>query len=87
MTQHDGTTLRLRKLHEGHDPTNRASAMHHILDRKAAGEIVTGLIYVDPEPSALHDHLGTVAGPLNALGDADLNPGVDALEAINASLR
>jgi 2-oxoglutarate ferredoxin oxidoreductase subunit beta len=87
VTQHDGTILRLRKLHEGHDPTNRASAMHHILERKAAGEIVTGLIYVDPSPSALHDHLGTVAAPLNALGDAELNPGAAALDAINASLR
>jgi 2-oxoglutarate ferredoxin oxidoreductase subunit beta len=87
VTQHDGTTLRLRKLHEGHDPTNRASAMHHILERKAAGEIVTGLIYVDPDPSALHAHLGTVEGPLNALGDADLCPGPEALAAINAALR
>jgi 2-oxoglutarate ferredoxin oxidoreductase subunit beta len=87
VTQHDGTILRLRKLHEGHDPTNRASAMHHILERKAEGEIVTGLIYVDPSPSALHDHLGTVAGPLNALGDAELNPGAAALDVINASLR
>jgi 2-oxoglutarate ferredoxin oxidoreductase subunit beta len=61
--------------------------MHHMLERKAAGEIVTGLIYVDPDPSALHAHLGTVEGPLNALSDADLCPGVEALSAINASLR
>jgi 2-oxoglutarate ferredoxin oxidoreductase subunit beta len=61
--------------------------MHHMMERKAAGEIVTGLIYVDTDPSALHAHLGTVAAPLNGLGDADLCPGLDALEAINASLR
>jgi 2-oxoglutarate ferredoxin oxidoreductase subunit beta len=61
--------------------------MQHILERKAAGEIVTGLIYVDPEPSALHEHLGTVAGPLNALGDAELCPGPGALAKVNAALQ
>jgi len=87
VTQHDGSVLRLRKLRAEHDPTNRASAMHQILDRRAAGEIVTGLIYVDPEPAALHANLGTVPQPLNALGDAELCPGVAALEKVNASLR
>jgi len=87
VTQHDGSVLRLRKLRTEHDPTNRASAMHHILERRAAGEIVTGLIYVEPEPAALHAHLGTVPQPLNALGDAELCPGVEALERINAALR
>ena len=87
VVQHDGSVLRLRKLHEGHDPTDRASAMHHIMERKAEGEIVTGQIYVDPEPSALHDNLGTVTGPLNALGDAELCPGAEALAKVNASLR
>jgi 2-oxoglutarate ferredoxin oxidoreductase subunit beta len=87
VVQHDGSVLRLRKLHDGHDPTDRASAMHHVLERKAAGEIVTGLIYVDPDPSALHEHLGTVPAPLNGLGDAELCPGVEALAKINATLR
>jgi len=87
VQQHDGSILRLRKLKADHDPTNRASAMHHLLERKAAGEIVTGLIYVEAEPTALHEHLGTVPVPLNALGDAELCPGVEALAKINAGLR
>jgi 2-oxoglutarate ferredoxin oxidoreductase subunit beta len=87
VVQHDGSVLRLRKLHDGHDPTDRASAMHYLMQRKAAGEIVTGLIYVEPEATPLHESLGTVPAALNSLGDADLCPGVDALERINASLR
>jgi 2-oxoglutarate ferredoxin oxidoreductase subunit beta len=87
VTQHDGTVLRLRKLAEEHDPTDRVSAMNYLQERKAAGEIVTGLIFVDPEPEELHGHLGTIQGPLNALGDADLCPGAAALEKINAALR
>ncbi|WP_137181784.1 2-oxoacid:ferredoxin oxidoreductase subunit beta [Roseomonas sp. AR75] len=87
VTQHDGTVLRLRKLAEEHDPTDRVSAMNYLQERKAAGEIVTGLIFVDPEADELHGHLGTIAGPLNALGDADLCPGAAALEKVNAALR
>jgi 2-oxoglutarate ferredoxin oxidoreductase subunit beta len=56
-------------------------------ERHAAGEIVTGLLYVDPDPRDMHAHLKTVDTPLNALSDADLVPGAKALEAINASLR
>ncbi len=55
--------------------------------RQAAGEIVTGLLYVDPEPEDLHDHLNTVDTPLNALAEAELIPGSAALEKLNASLR
>ena len=87
VTQHDGTVLRLRKLAADHDPTDRISAMHHLQERKAVGEIVTGLVFVDPEPEDLHRHLGTAAGPLNALGDEDLCPGAAALDRVNAALR
>ena len=87
VTQHDGSVLRLRKLHADYDPTDRVGAMHHLHERKAAGEIVTGLLYIDPDPSDLHEHLGTVATPLNRLDDAALVPSAAALERINASLR
>ena len=39
--------------------------MNHLQERKAAGEIVTGLLYLDPEPTDLHSSIGTVALPLN----------------------
>jgi len=87
ITQHDGSVLRLRKLHPEHDPTDKVGAMNYLEQRKAAGEIVTGLIYIDPDPADLHDNLSTVARPLNALGDAELCPGSAALERINAALR
>ncbi|WP_270933873.1 2-oxoacid:ferredoxin oxidoreductase subunit beta [Falsiroseomonas oryzae] len=87
VTQHDGTVLRLRKLHPEHDPTDRVSAMNYLQERKAAGEIVTGLIFLDPDPADLHDHLGTSADPLNAMGDADLCPGAAMLERVNAAYR
>jgi 2-oxoglutarate ferredoxin oxidoreductase subunit beta len=87
VTQHDGTTLRLRKLAEHYDPSDRVAAMNYLAERAALGEIVTGLLYVDPEAEDLHDHLGTVETPLNALSDAELVPGAGVLDKLNASLR
>jgi 2-oxoglutarate ferredoxin oxidoreductase subunit beta len=87
VEQHDGTVLRLRKLHEGFDASDRIAAMTWIQQRQAAGEVVTGLLYVDPEATDLHQHLHTPAGALNRLGADRLCPGPATLELINAALR
>jgi 2-oxoglutarate ferredoxin oxidoreductase subunit beta len=84
---HDGGTLRLRKLHADYDPTDKVGAMAHLETRRAAGEVVTGLLYVHPDSRDLHATLQTVATPLNALADADLVPGSAALAGVNAALR
>ncbi len=87
VTQHDGSVLRLRKLDADYDPRDRRAAITYLQQQEAAGEVVTGLLYVDPAASDLHDVLGTVETPLNALGDEALVPGQKALERLNASLR
>jgi 2-oxoglutarate ferredoxin oxidoreductase subunit beta len=87
VVQHDGSVLRLRKLHALYDPTDRIAAMTYIEQRKAAGELVTGLLYLDPHPEDLHGHLNTVETPFNRLGTAELCPGSGSLDAINRSLR
>jgi len=87
VAQHDGSILRLRKLAEEYDPTDRNQAMNFLFDRAKAGEIVTGLLYVEADADDLHGRLGTIATPLNALSDGELTPGAAALDAINASLR
>ena len=87
VTQHDGSKLKLRKLAAEYDASDRNRAMAYLQERQSAGEIVTGLLYVDPESQDLHDHLHTAPTPLNRLGDAELTPGSGALDAINAALR
>ncbi len=87
VEQHDGTTLRLHKIDPDYDPRDRIAASNHVQKHHAMGEVVTGLLYVDPEPSDLHAHLGTVAKPLNALGAGELSPGRKVLETINGGLR
>lgn len=87
VEQHDGTVLRLRKLHADHDPTDRVAAMAHVQALQAQGEVVTGLLYVEPDPQDLHAALNTTAAPLNTLEAEQLCPGVGVLEKVNASLR
>jgi len=87
VVQHDGSTLRLRKLHDDYDAGDQIGAMNYLAQRKAAGEIVTGLLYVDEEADDLHRLLNTVEAPLNSLTEQDLVPGAAALEKFNSSLR
>lgn len=87
VRQHDGTLLRLRSLHPGYDPTDRYAAMAFMQEHQARGEVLTGLLYVDPLATDLHTALNTTARPLNTLGAAELCPGTGVLAKINSSLR
>jgi 2-oxoglutarate ferredoxin oxidoreductase subunit beta len=87
VQQHDGSVLSLHKLAELYNPNNRAQALGYLQARQARGQIVTGLLYVDPDSEDLHSHLNTVETPLNSLEADALCPGTAALEKINASLR
>ena len=87
VRQHDGSLLRLRSLHPDYDPIDRHAAMNFMQAHQARGEIVTGLLYVDPLATDLHTSFNTTATPLNSLGARQLCPGTAALQKINASLR
>jgi len=86
VTQHDGSVLRLRKLAQGYDAGDRLAAMSHIASHESRGEILTGLLYVQPDADDLHANLNTVDVPLNRLGTRELCPGSAALASINAEL-
>jgi 2-oxoglutarate ferredoxin oxidoreductase subunit beta len=87
VTQHDGTVVRLHKLAEDYDPTYRLGAMAHVQQRAAAGEIATGLFYINEGEGDLNDRMNTVDMPLNELADSELVPGPTTIDAINAALR
>ena len=87
VQQHDGSLLRLRKLAPDYDPCDKIAAMQYIQAAEAAGEVATGLLYVEPMPKDLHANFNTVDTPLNKLNAPELCPGKSALDKINASLR
>ncbi len=83
----DGSVLRLSKLDASYDPHDRVGALSYVMRQQEKGDVVTGLLYVDPEASDCHEIMNTCATPLNALNEAELCPGSDALAAINQSMR
>jgi 2-oxoglutarate ferredoxin oxidoreductase subunit beta len=87
VEQHDGTTLALRKVSADYDVSDRLGAMNFLQRHAAMGQVVTGLLYVEPNAEDLHEHLDTVAAPLNTLSEKELCPGSAALDKINAGLR
>src|SRR3954466_9939652 len=64
VTMHDGSTVRLRKVSESYDPTDRDNAYAYIRERQSEGEVVTGLLHLSPNSSDVHEQNRTVATPL-----------------------
>jgi 2-oxoglutarate ferredoxin oxidoreductase subunit beta len=94
FNNHEGSTMsfdhvraHLRTLGGEYDITDREAAMGYVAAHHAKGEITTGLLYVEPHASDLHDLLGTAAKPLNAMDETELCPGSTTLASINAALR
>jgi 2-oxoglutarate/2-oxoacid ferredoxin oxidoreductase subunit beta len=87
VVQHDGSILRLRKVDENYDANDRIAAMNYSQEHHAKGEVVTGLLYVNPQPQELHGYLHTVETPFNRLSERELCPGSGALAKLNAALR
>ena len=87
IAMHDGSVIHLHKLEKDWDPLDRISAMNAVQNSKKKGEILTGLLYMNPESSDLHDMIETSDRPLNSLSQSELCPGSDVLAKLNASLR
>src|SRR6202021_2611047 len=55
VTMHDGSRLRLRKLEEEYNPTDRISGLQRLTAAHDKGEVLTGVFYVTPEAPNLMD--------------------------------
>lgn len=84
---HDGSLLNLHKLAKDWNPTDKRSAINAMQNAKECGDILTGLIYLDDNQIDLHDILNTADKPLNKMTEAELCPGNDVLQKINAGFR
>jgi 2-oxoglutarate ferredoxin oxidoreductase subunit beta len=87
VKMHDGSILALNKLSDAWDPLDRQSAMNAIINAKAKKEILTGLLYMNPNSQDLHSVLETTDTPLNTLTEKELCPGNEILKEINAGMR
>jgi 2-oxoglutarate ferredoxin oxidoreductase subunit beta len=87
VTMHDGSVLRFRRVGDEYDPTNRDAAYAYVRRLQEGGDIVTGLLYVDPSSADMHAMNNTVEGPLTDVPYAELCPGSAALEALMEDFR
>lgn len=87
VTMHDGSAIHLQKLADGWDPYDRDSAVNALNESRGKGQILTGLLYIDPDTQDTHETIQTSCKPLNSLKEDVLCPGNNALSAINDSLR
>src|SRR6201998_1732287 len=47
VTMHDGSHLRLRKLHEDYNPSDRVAAVKALMEAHHNGEVLTGVFHID----------------------------------------
>ena len=79
---HDGGMINLRKLDNGYDPTDRASAFAKVQESQHTDEILTGLIFIDETTPDMATRKNLPSRPLNTYDYAALNPGADKLAEI-----
>jgi 2-oxoglutarate ferredoxin oxidoreductase subunit beta len=79
---HDGSHLRLRKLGREHDPQDRLAALRVIDEARRSGEVVTGLLYVNPDSPDLSTAENLPQTPLRDLGEQELRLTSDQFAAL-----
>jgi 2-oxoglutarate ferredoxin oxidoreductase subunit beta len=87
VTMHDGSRLRLRKLEEDYDPTDRIKAITRLNEAHEKGEVLTGVFYVNPKAPNFVDLLNITEQPLAALPEPIVRPGREVLEQVMEELR
>lgn len=83
---HDGSIIRLRKLDNGYDPTDRFAAMKLLEEAHRKQEFITGLIYVNEGRPSFPELEHLPETPLAHLGVEQLRPSREALDKVMASL-
>ncbi len=87
VTLHDGSRLRLSKLEAGYDPRDPVAAVRRLMEAQARREVLTGVLYVDPDRPTFLDALGLADEPLATLPEQRVRPPRAVLDEVMASLR
>ncbi|MGA9567031.1 MAG: thiamine pyrophosphate-dependent enzyme, partial [Candidatus Korobacteraceae bacterium] len=80
VTMHDGSALRLRKLEEDYDPTNKISAIKRLMESHEADEVLTGVLYLNTQAPNFIEVLNMVDEPLGTLPESVTRPSRKVLE-------
>jgi len=87
VTMHDGSSLRLRKLEEDYNPTDRIEAIRRLNISHQKGEVLTGVFYINTKTPTFIDLLNMTDQPLATLPESVVRPGREVLEQVMEELR
>jgi len=87
VTMHDGSALRLHKIEEDYDPTNKISAIKRIMESQEADEVLTGVLYLNTTAPNFIDMLDMTDEPLATLPESVTRPSRKVLEECMEELR
>jgi 2-oxoglutarate/2-oxoacid ferredoxin oxidoreductase subunit beta len=82
VEMHDGSHLRLRKLHDDYDPTDRIAAISALMAAHAREEVLTGVFYVDTQKPSFTEMLNLVDEPLGTLPEERVRPSRAVLDDV-----
>lgn len=83
---HDGSQIVLKKLAHDYEPTDRGAALQLLDEANRNDELVTGLIYINPEQKSIFDIFYLPHSPLNRVPDEALRPSRESLDELNAMM-
>ncbi len=87
VTMHDGSHMRLRKLDEEYDPTNKLLAVKTLTEAHHEGETLTGVFYIEPNKPTFMDLLHVTDEPLATLPAEAVRPPKAVLDEVMESFR
>jgi 2-oxoglutarate ferredoxin oxidoreductase subunit beta len=83
---HDGSVIKLKKLGQDYNPTHRWEALKMLEEAQRENQLMTGLIYVEPQKPSFIETYNLVETPLNRLTEADLRPAPGTIADVNAMM-
>jgi len=87
VTMHDGSQLRLRKLEEDYDPTDKINAIKRLGEAHDKNEVLTGMFYINTKAPNFIEMLNVTDEPLATLPESVTRPGKEVLEQVMEELR
>ncbi len=83
VSLHDGSTVILKKLEADYDPLDKIAAFKMLAEAQSKNELVTGLIYINPNTANMFDLYNLTDEPLNRAKPENLRPSRESINMVN----
>jgi 2-oxoglutarate ferredoxin oxidoreductase subunit beta len=86
VTLQDGSRILLKKLEEDYDPSNAVQALQRLHRATEGGQMLTGLVFLQPQKKSFISLLNMTESPLFSLDEKTTRPPKEALDKIMKDL-